>query len=190
MADEVPNPFNVDIKEVGGIIVYQVPKWPFYWSTTWGQIWSDERESSRRGSGIWLKWFDIHPRRHPKVDLNNGPAHEKIPVHKIVAEIFLGPCPAGLEILHEDDNHQNNRYTNLRYGTHKENLRDAVRNGRIRKGSNVNTAVLSDEQALKIKTRLLNGEKVSSIVAELGKEFYYPVYNIKVGRAWKHLQVE
>ena len=44
-------------------------------------------------------------------------------VHKLVLEAFVGPCPAGLEVLHKDDCPANNALSNLRYGTHAENMR-------------------------------------------------------------------
>jgi len=43
-------------------------------------------------------------------------------IHQLVAEAFV-PNPAGHnEILHIDDNNRNNHYTNLKWGTHKENM--------------------------------------------------------------------
>ena len=42
--------------------------------------------------------------------------------HRLVAETFV-PNPQGYtEILHIDENNRNNHYTNLKWGTHKENL--------------------------------------------------------------------
>lgn len=52
-------------------------------------------------------------------------------VHRLVALAFLGPPPEGKEnVLHWDDNPQNNSVENLRWGTLRENSKDAVRNGR------------------------------------------------------------
>lgn len=43
-------------------------------------------------------------------------------IHQLVAETFI-PNPEGYnEILHLDDNKQNNHYTNLKWGTHLENM--------------------------------------------------------------------
>lgn len=50
-------------------------------------------------------------------------------VHSLVAEAFLGPCPAGCEVLHLDGTRTNSVLSNLRYGTRSENIYDAVRNG-------------------------------------------------------------
>lgn len=50
-------------------------------------------------------------------------------VHILVMLAFVGPCPPGLEVCHWDDDSANNLLTNLRYGTHSENMHDRNRNG-------------------------------------------------------------
>lgn len=53
-------------------------------------------------------------------------------IHQLVAEVFV-PNPEGhTEILHLDDNNRNNHYTNLKWGTHEENI--GLPEGTIRKG--------------------------------------------------------
>lgn len=70
----------------------------------------------------------------------------KVFLHRVVAECWLGPRPAGMEVDHIDRNSRNNHYTNLRYVTKSEQMlnRDyaafedriwsnlAVRNGGVR----------------------------------------------------------
>lgn len=50
-------------------------------------------------------------------------------VHRLVLEAFVGPCPAGMEVLHINGVRDDNRLENLRYGTRSENMRDALRHG-------------------------------------------------------------
>ena len=45
-------------------------------------------------------------------------------VHCLVAEAFIGARPAGLLVLHRDDDGRNNRADNLRYGDRMENETD------------------------------------------------------------------
>lgn len=51
------------------------------------------------------------------------------PIHQLVIEAFLGPCPDGLEILHRNGDPTDNRLENLRYGTHAENMADMTKHG-------------------------------------------------------------
>lgn len=65
-------------------------------------------------------------------------------VHVLVLESFVGPCPAGCEGLHADDNPKNNWVSNLRWGTRSDNLHDAVRNGKKAIGEDVPHAKLTE----------------------------------------------
>lgn len=51
-------------------------------------------------------------------------------VHRLVLESFVGPCPLGSECLHANDHPDDNRLSNLRWGTRTENMHDMVRNGK------------------------------------------------------------
>lgn len=51
-------------------------------------------------------------------------------VHRLVALTFLGPAPEGKpNVLHGDNNPANNHVSNLRWGSQKENMDDAVKAG-------------------------------------------------------------
>lgn len=52
-------------------------------------------------------------------------------IHKLVAECWLGEKPKGYEIDHIDRNTHNNSYTNLRYVTHSEQMKNRVLSQRI-----------------------------------------------------------
>jgi hypothetical protein len=50
-------------------------------------------------------------------------------VHILQALTFLGPRPSGMLALHWNDRKTDMRIANIRYGTHRENYQDAIRNG-------------------------------------------------------------
>ncbi len=54
-----------------------------------------------------------------------GKVH-RVPMHRIVAECWLGDIPEGYEIDHIDRNTHNNKYTNLRYVTHSVQMKNRV----------------------------------------------------------------
>lgn len=47
-------------------------------------------------------------------------------VHRLVLAAFVGPCPEGMECLHGPGGAQDNRLSNIRWGTREENMRDQV----------------------------------------------------------------
>jgi hypothetical protein len=61
---------------------------------------------------------------------NNRQVFERI--HTLVLEAFAGEKPDGMEACHDPDhNPRNNSLSNLRWGTHSENMDDARRHGTI-----------------------------------------------------------
>src|SRR5688572_19490888 len=50
-------------------------------------------------------------------------------VHCLVAAAFLGPCPAGYEVNHQDGDKAHNDVSNLEYLTRSQNLEHAYRLG-------------------------------------------------------------
>ena len=59
-------------------------------------------------------------------------------IHKLVAECWLGDKPEGYEVDHIDRNGHNNHYTNLRYVTHSEQMKNRVLSDRIIKQATQN----------------------------------------------------
>lgn len=49
-------------------------------------------------------------------------SRKRIYMHQLVAEVFIGPLPAGHEVAHINHIRQDNRAENLRYATRQENL--------------------------------------------------------------------
>lgn len=63
------------------------------------------------------------------IDINFGQGQKHIPIHKIVYETWVGEIPAGMNVLHKDDNQLNNNFNNLYLGTIKQNTADRIDNG-------------------------------------------------------------
>ncbi len=105
------------------------PTYCNYKITENGQVWSKRRKDSlgRNVGGRWLK---------PHVNIKTGYSQFTLykndkPIytnaHTLVLETFVGLCPDGLECRHKDGNPHNNHLSNLTWGTHSENVQDAVK---------------------------------------------------------------
>ncbi|MCV6977988.1 HNH endonuclease [Mycobacterium bourgelatii] len=104
-----------------------------YQASSHGRIRSLDRLINHPNGPTRLRGRPLRPRLHlgyPHVNLWRDGRGTAVAVHQIVALTFLGPCPDGQEVLHWNDVRDDCRLTNLRYGTRKQNMADAVRNGR------------------------------------------------------------
>lgn len=67
--------------------------------------------------------------RYVKVSLKQDGRQFGRNVHRLVAEAFLGPCPQGMEVCHNNGDAHDNRLSNLRYDTHANNSLDRRAHG-------------------------------------------------------------
>lgn len=65
----------------------------------------------------------------PVVNLCKDGSPKQWKVHRLVAAVFIGPCPDGMEVCHGDGNNKNNHVSNLRYDTHNANYQDMIDHG-------------------------------------------------------------
>lgn len=113
----------------------------------------------------------------------------KYAVHRLVAEAFIGPRPEGLIVRHRNGINDDNRDSNLRYGTYAENEADKIEHGTNLYGEKHQQAKLSEEQVLEIRRRYKRGDRQNGGSA-LGREF--GVSNVLIGyimsgKLWSHL---
>jgi hypothetical protein len=94
-----------------------------YTISNWGRVRSFSKYGRPYIKGRKLKGG------HHRVALYGSDGVKDFLVHRLVLEAFVGPCPEGMEGLHWDDDKDNNRLSNLRWGTRTENLLDCIRNG-------------------------------------------------------------
>ena len=112
-------------------------------------------------------------------------------IHRMVADAFHGPCPAGLEVRHLDGNKLNNAAGNLCYGTKSQNTYDAIAHGKhpclTAKGIGNPKAKLTDEMAEEIRAMHRAGMNCGQIFRTgkfpVGKSALQRVVN---GKFWNH----
>lgn len=66
---------------------------------------------------------------YPRINLYRNKSVRRYGVHRLVLSTFVGPCPEGMEALHNDGDPGNSRLDNLRYGSSSENTLDTVLHG-------------------------------------------------------------
>lgn len=99
-------------------------------------------------------------------------------IHRLVMLAFVGPCPEGKEVCHNDNNPSNNCLSNLRYDTRHSNRVDLIFEGHQGRQK------LSVTDVREIRERLSRGERVSA----LAKEYHVchsTIWNIKRGVTFK-----
>lgn len=95
--------------------LFPIPGFPDYAVTADGRVWS-----CKRGP-----WRELTQHRHKQgyklVTLCNDGRQRKLLVHSLIALVFIGPRPPGLEVDHKDTDNSNNAATNLQYLTPEQN---------------------------------------------------------------------
>jgi hypothetical protein len=108
---------------------------------------------------------------------------KRVQVHTLVLLAFVGPCPAGLECLHGDNDYTNNRPGNLKWGTHTENMRDKQRHGTQSRGEAHAASKLTEDDVRAIRADKRTGR---AIAADFGINQVTVVF-IKNRKTWKHV---
>lgn len=108
-------------------------------------------------------------------------------VHRLVLEAFVGPCPRGMEACHENGIRDDNRLSNLRWDTRKNNFADRDRHGTTARGTRHGMVKLSEADVLEIRKRRAAGARTK----DLGKQFgvrHSTISSIALGRTWSHVK--
>jgi HNH endonuclease/NUMOD4 motif len=89
-------------------------------------------------------------------------------VHRLVLIAFGGPCPAGKEVRHRNGIPNDNRLSNLLWGTRREQFEDQVVHGTDTRGERNGQAKLTYKQAEDIRRMLASGARAGSIAVDVG----------------------
>ena len=163
-----------------------IPSFPDYEVSEFGDV---KRVVRARGgpAGRVLKPF-IRADGYPMYILrqDNRSWHKK--AHQLVAEAFIGPRPSAKhEVCHwPDRTRSNNHYSNLKWGTSRDNKQDAILHGTFREGETHHNARLSAQDVRAIRARYASGE----LQRVIGEDYNMPqahVSRIVTGRRWSRL---
>lgn len=96
----------------------------YYAASDWGRIWSIRQCRTLIQAQL--------PEGYLRVTLCIDKKRYQLDVHSVIARTFLGQCPRGLQVLHNDNIRCHNIPGNLRYGTQAENIQQSVLDGNHR----------------------------------------------------------
>lgn len=110
--------------------------------------------------------------------------------HRFSHALFIGPIPERRNVCHSCDNRKCVNPAHLWLGTQSQNLRDAVRKGRMKRpdttGARNGNTSLKDADVIAIKAGLSRGARQKELARSFGVDVS-TISNIKLGKTWSHI---
>lgn len=167
----------------------EILNFPNYCVTKGGRVWSKPRRGSSK-NGKWLKQI-IDSSGYLHINLYNNRGRRRYPTHHVVLNVFVGLCPIGMECRHLDGNRKNNKLSNLKWGTHSENVQDTIKHGThvpcSLKGEEHPNAKLTEENVRNIDTLYNVGLYSQKEIANQYNIGQMTVSDIVTRKKWKHI---
>jgi hypothetical protein len=169
----------------------------YYRVSDWGRVKSVARKVRCKDPWGGMREYPVKEKIRKGVIQNNGylmigllkpGASWMAGVHRLVLLTFIGPCPKGMLACHYDGNKENNRLTNLRWDTPKNNTADSIRHGVIRRGEGVTNGKLTEKDVLEIRRVCRTGKRGNTIF--LCKKYgihLTTLHSIIHRKTWKHV---
>ena len=126
---------------------------------------------------------------YPEVGLSKRQRYWHVKTHRLVALAFLGPPPfPGAQIAHFDGDKTNNRLSNVRWATAKENEADKRRHGRVagaQPGEDHHMAKLTVGSVRELRRRASTSEmSIAALARSMGLKVL-TAYDAIHGITWK-----
>lgn len=122
---------------------------------------------------------------------------EAVPVHRLVADAFIGPAPSSRhEVAHNNGSRVCAHFSELRWATRLENHHDIQVHGTSPcVGERSPKAKLTAQDVVRIRReyRAIKNREVNRRVSDLAKEYglhHATVCNIARGKSWSHIPLE
>lgn len=164
-----------------------VPNFPGYLISNHGEAWSCWLRGPKPiMTNVWRKQkLGVDTKGRLKATFT--PGRKQVLIHRLVLQVFVGPCPEGMEACHYPDvDPTNNHVNNLRWDTHANNMADAVRHGRMSKGEEQHSSKLTDKKVIRIRQLFDSGYTTYEIAEKYGVR-QGTIWYIVARKTWKHI---
>jgi len=127
-----------------------------------------------------------NPKGYLVICIRSAQGQRPFPVHRLVAAAFHGPAPEGTEVRHLDGDQLNNAPSNLKWGTHLENIADKSAHGTLAVGSSNGNSKLTEDQVRTIRSLRLQNMSYPAIAKQFGVSHQLIQYVCK-RVIWRHI---
>lgn len=169
-----------------------IPGFPGYRVGDDGSVWS-AWVACRFGRKLTDRWKQMKTPPNAKgylrvnLSLAARKTYRTLRVHRLVLEVFIGPCPEGMEARHLNGIKADNRLENLAWGTPEENRSDNHDLGVYAHGEAHTQVKLTESDVRSIRDRYAaGGIFMRELAAEYGVELT-TIHAIVHRRSWKHV---
>ena len=121
--------------------------------------------------------------------VSTKPKRRLLKVHRLVAQAFVDNPENKPQVCHKDGSKDNNVYTNLYWGTAKENNREKISHGTIARGEAQGLSKLKKEDVIEIKRLLSEGVRNITLAKRFGVN-KSTIATIKSGGSWSWLDTQ
>ena len=129
---------------------------------------------------------DGKPRRYLAANLNRDGVGQRRDIHILVLEAFVGPRPPGCQVRHLDGTPNNNRLSNLAWGSIAENCADSLAHGTRALGGQKRNAKLCEDDIPRIRAARGAGASWRLLARDHGVSVAC-IRQIFYRRSWTHV---
>lgn len=176
-------------EQSNGAEIRHIPVWPGYAVSNDGTVYSCRPLAGQKTfASSWRTLTHIKDSLgRCRVTLVGNGRKQNIRVHRLVMLVFVGPCPKGMQVCHNNGNPSDNRICNLRYDTCKSNALDRHQHGTMKSGSQCNLAALKECDVIAIRELHASGKATMKQLASRFNTYYTNIWKIINRESWKHI---
>ena len=167
----------------------QIPNFPNYLADKQGNIWSTKKgPGANNGKLVKLKSVE-HGGGYLIVNLYRERKKYQRMVHRLILEVFIGPCPKNYWTRHLDGNKKNNNLSNLKWDNPSNNNLDKIKHGTMpdQKGENNGRSKLTESKVIEIRKLLEEGQLIQEKIAEIFNVHRSNITQINTRKIWRHI---